>query len=684
MNDLDDRIAAKRKERKNAKSKKKRRSLEEDDGLVIGQLKSPPELLLNNNQASKFSGSSIDSSLSSKGKNSKDGSSEHYVVKVANMPTDNMPGAYAAKPTDVSRTEQFKNGTTSTEVEPATKPGAFSATFEDLSAAERLKFGIESAEIKPATIPGAFSASNEDLSAAERLKFGMAPAEIKPAAMPGTFDGMASAEIKPMTMPGAFSARNEDLSAAERLKFGIVSNAEVTQVPQTPQPQAPGVYSMSNENVTAAERLKFGIAQPLPVMDHQSSGYDPTSDYNQSYASNLTNDYWGTQPNQDENSNAVIQAEVVSDHDHDGGGDDDFFSHESDVFHWDGELKPKQWRYLFTICSVLSFIIIISLSAALDAAKNKISAGENTNPKQQIPTISPALPPVDVSWCYNITEFVENARYASLRSTLVASGISTNTEFATDDSYQRKSLCWLTFGDALQINSTDPFIEQRYALATLFYKFDEPSKLLSSGWLSGKQECNWTPMVECDVRTGSTVSKLNISGFDLQGQLPKELSSLRYVTHLDVSKNLLDGGVTKATSGWNELQELRLANNRFETVPDIIDIMSSMTYFDISSNNVTGQIPSFLTFARNLEYLDISSNAFSSVIPGYLGGNLPLLDSLYMHSNDITGKVPQSICDLRNVNLRHLSVDCGVGEDLVASDVSCDVPQCCTVCNGYV
>ena len=191
-------------------------------------------------------------------------------------------------------------------------------------------------------------------------------------------------------------------------------------------------------------------------------------------------------------------------------------------------------------------------------------------------------------------------------------------------------------------------------------------------------------MVECDVRTGSTVSKLNISGFDLQGQLPKELSSLRYVTHLDLSKNVLNGCVTRATTGWSELQELRLANNRFETAPELMDVMSSVTYFDVSANNITGEIPVFLSFASNLAYLDISSNSFSSDIPAYMGGNLPLLESLYMHSNDLTGKMPQSICNLRNVTLKNLSVDCGVAEEVGISDVSCDVPQCCSVCNGYV
>mmetsp|Transcript_18507 Transcript_18507/g.30294 ORF Transcript_18507/g.30294 Transcript_18507/m.30294 type:complete len:632 (+) Transcript_18507:211-2106(+) len=631
MNDLEDRVAAKRKEKKKTKSKKKRRSSLDEDDVVIGQLKSPPELLITNNQASKFSGSSIDSSLSSKGKSSKDGSSGHYVVSVANMSAAKMPGAYVAQPANVSAAEQFKFGTLSAQAEPATRPGAFNASFEDLSAAERLKFG------------------------------------------------MASTDIKPTTIPGAFSATNEDLSAAERLKFGIVSNAEVAHVTQVPQ--APGVYSVRNEDLSAAERLKFGIAQPVPIVSNQhASSFDPKSEYEQSYASILTNGYWGMQSNQEEKGNAAIEAEVVSDHDHHNDFDD--------VDWFDGELRSKQWRTLCTICSVVSFIIIISLSSALNSAKNKNTAGDKTDLKQPVPTIlptpPPTTPPVDITWCFNSREYVADARYASLQSILVNSGLSTDTEFATDNSYQRKSLCWLAFGDALQIDKSDPFIGQRFALATLFYSLNEPSKLLSSGWLSSKHECKWTPMVECDVRTNSTISKLNISDFDLQGQLPKELSSLRYVTHLDLSNNLLNGGATKALSGWSVLQELRLANNSFESVPELVDVMSSITYFDVSANNIVGEIPVFLSFASNLVYVDISSNSFSSNIPDYMGGNLPQLYSLYMHSNDLTGKMPRSICNLRNVSLRNLSVDCDAAEGDVASDVSCDVPQCCTVCNGYI
>ncbi|KAL7439972.1 hypothetical protein ACHAXM_012157 [Skeletonema potamos] len=629
MNDLDDKIAAKLAEKKKSKGKKKRRS-SYDEEANIGQLKSPPELQISANQilssiaAKPMPKSNSLSSLSSKGKSSKDSSSkgksskdsssEHFdafEMSVAKMPAAKMPGAHAAKSTD-------------------------------LSAAERLKFGTLTSAAKPLRKPGAFSATDEDFSAAERLKF-----------------GTASFGVKPATQPGAFSATDEDFSAAERLKFGIVSSVIAAQA-------APGAYSMSNEDTTAAERLKFGIAHPVPVVSNgQVAPFDPTSEYSQSYGSNLTNDYWGTQRNPNENKDAVVEAEIVPDGD-------------------ENSSEEFRWRGLFILSSVVSLAIIIGLSAALSSAKNTASSipaiGQNTGGKQptSYPSISPSLPPLDISWCFSNLEYVENFRYAAFRSALIASGQSTEAEFATDNSYQRKSLCWLAFGDGLQIDTADAFIEQRFSLATLFYSLNESSKLLSSGWLSDKQECAWTPMVECDLRTGSTVAKLNVSGFDLQGYLPKELSSLRYVTHLDMSTNLLDGGVEDATSGWNELQELRLANNRFGSVPEIMNALTSITYLDVSKNNISGEIPEFLSFMSNLVHLDISSNSINNAIPDYMGGNLLSLSALYMHSNNLTGKMPQSICSLRNFGLIHLSVDCGEGQE-----VYCDVPQCCTVCNGY-
>ena len=602
MEDLDDKIAAKLAAKKKIKGKKKRRPADASAGedVVVGQLKSPPELQLSNQLLS-----SIAAKPSEEGKDSKDSSFEED-SKIAAVPVVAVAAA-ASK-----------------------KPGAYAVKSTDVSAAERLKFGTT-------TTP---------------------------------------TDAQPASRPGAYSATTEDLSAAERLKFGVVTSATVVG-------SAPGAYATSNEDTSAAERLKFGIAVPVtndaPVA---VGGFDPnTSEYSNS---SLTNDFWSRQQTS-QNENAVVEAEVVSEHSSEDGDYSSGESYDEDIdsTRW----RARRWRNMFIVSSVVLLIIIIGLSVALASATKPPS--QNTTPatvdesvsqKQptSFPSMSPSLRPVDISWCFTDLEYLENYRYSSLRSALVNSGLSSDDEFSTNDSYQRKALCWLAFGDGLQLDKADPFLEQRYALATLFYSQNEPIKLRSSGWLSNKHECNWTPMVQCDIRTGSTVSKLNITDFNLEGKLPKELSSLQYVTHLDASQNLLDGGIAEATSGWIDLQELRLANNRLQTVPQVLGAMTSMTHFDISGNNISGAIPEFLAFMNNLIHLDISSNSFNSTIPDYMGGNLPNLSSLYMHSNQLTGNMPQSICNLRERSLAHLSVDCGVGRE-----IQCDVPLCCTVCNGY-
>jgi hypothetical protein len=607
MEDLDDKIAAKLAAKKKIKGKRKRRPADderENKDVVVGQLKSPPELHLSNNQLL----SSIAAKPSEEGRDSKDSSFEED-AKIAAVPVVAVAAA-ASK-----------------------KPGAYAAKSTDVSAAERLKFGTTT------TTP---------------------------------------TDVQPASRPGAYSATTEDVSAAERLKFGIVTSATVVG-------SAPGAYATSNEDTSAAERLKFGIAVPV-TNDAQVTvgGFDPnTSEYSNS---SLTNDFWaGSRQQTSQNENEVVEAEIVSEH---SSEDDDYSSGESydediDSTRW----RARRWRNMFIVSSIVLVIIIVGLSVALASATKPPS--QNTAPaiidesgsqKQptSFPSMSPSLRPVDISWCFTDLEYLENYRYSSLRSALVMSGLSSDDEFSTNDSYQRKALCWLVFGDGLQLDKADPFLEQRYALATLFYSQNEPIKLRSSGWLSNKHECNWTPMVQCDIRTGSTVSKLNITNFNLEGKLPKELSSLQYATHLDASQNLLDGGIAEATSGWIDLQELRLANNRLEAVPQVLGAMTSMTHLDISGNSISGAIPEFLAFMNNLIHLDISSNSFNSTIPDYMGGNLPNLSSLYMHSNQLTGNMPQSICNLRQRSLSHLSVDCGVGRE-----IQCDVPLCCTVCNGY-
>jgi hypothetical protein len=149
-------------------------------------------------------------------------------------------------------------------------------------------------------------------------------------------------------------------------------------------------------------------------------------------------------------------------------------------------------------------VIIIALSTSLGAANQRAPANASlvvtsapikivaaTDMPTISPSIAPTTAPVDYSFCYEQNEMVwlNNERYSSIRSELISSGVSSRNDFSTTSSYQRKALCWLAFGDRLHINTTDPFLEQIYALSTIYFGLNESQQLLEKGRMaSGKSE----------------------------------------------------------------------------------------------------------------------------------------------------------------------------------------------------
>ncbi len=345
------------------------------------------------------------------------------------------------------------------------------------------------------------------------------------------------------------------------------------------------------------------------------------------------------------------------------------------------EARDDGWRSLCFLFSCVSFVIIIGLSIGLGkASRGKTSAvipasvAIKAKPPSASPTNTPTTPPDEFAWCYESPELtaLSEPSYARIRSALVSSGISTENDFADDVSYQRKALCWLAFGDRIELDASDPFLEQRYTLATIFYRFDEPNILIEDGWLSGKSECEWKPSVECDKRTETSVSKLQLSGNSFFQPLPKEASFLRDITHLDLSVNQFDEDVSAVIGNWSHLQHLKLSSNKFTTLPSALLNWKGLVHFDISDNELTGPIPERLASSTQLTYLDLALNQLQGTIPVKFG-NLTSLETLYLHGNQLEGSVPESVCALRDGGvLTTLSVDC----KLVKSD-------CHTDCDNY-
>lgn len=91
---------------------------------------------------------------------------------------------------------------------------------------------------------------------------------------------------------------------------------------------------------------------------------------------------------------------------------------------------------------------------------------------------------------------------------------------------------------------------------------------------------------------------------------------------------------------------------------------------DRQSNACGGQVRHGTHLSALLSQL--YANNFYGSIPTELG-QLKTLESLDVHDNDLTGRMPRQVCQLRKHKLKELVADC-LGPN---PEVQCD---CCTVC----
>jgi len=597
---------------------------------------------------------------------------------------------------------QFKNA--------AAMPGVKMERMEDLSHAERLKYGeaksgdsASAASSAAAAMPGIKMERSEDLSNAERLKYG----ENKPAASPNS---------NVATMPGVKTEKMEDVSKAERLKYGLGSNRS----PMRSNRDIMQMAKSKSRRLNMQPRELQGDDSEVGEAEQHNMAGDNDSDQEEGESNldgneELSSEKSAIQENEDDECSNNFDIESNSDRSMtrsrsknktglpkrrrslveryadftygiERDDEDDYYDDE------EGEVKGKRdadiWKPCCLIISFLSLVIIIALSASLGASNKQLANSEPvvvvdpessvnvvaTVDPSQSPSLAPTIAPVDYSSCYDTEEEeLQDERYSSIRSEIVSSGITSADEFSDASSYQRKALCWLTFGDSLlSLNQTDPFLMQRYALATIYFALNESQILLDRGWLSGKPECQWTPLVECDSRTDSTVTRLSLHSNELVGELPKEMGYLQHTYFLDMSINQISDA--NSLQSWSKLKSLGLGTNILTQIPDVSSF-PYLEHLDVSGNGIEGVIPEELASNTNLVYLDLSENNLEETIPASLG-SLVSLKTLLMDYNSLNGSMPSEICDLRKTNLDKLVADCQIPNP----QIECPFPTCCNGC----
>jgi hypothetical protein len=218
---------------------------------------------------------------------------------------------------------------------------------------------------------------------------------------------------------------------------------------------------------------------------------------------------------------------------------DDDFDDEAEWFRrrnvsfssWWYQVSPRMKVFYIMTCVVLALALVIGLTVGLMAPiPNRTppnSAGTSSSQTNSIPKVDATTlldEPID--------------RESNIMAKLE---ILTSSDLLQNNiTPQNAAFRWIVDSDAMQLQSSNPFLIQRYATAALYFSLSGSS--WKSHWIEDSvdmvPECLWHG-IECDEDNQIVFLFLNDLG--LRGQIPSEISALSHLKKLDLRDNSLSG-----------------------------------------------------------------------------------------------------------------------------------------------
>ena len=160
----------------------------------------------------------------------------------------------------------------------------------------------------------------------------------------------------------------------------------------------------------------------------------------------------------------------------------------------------------------------------------------------------------------------------------------------------------------------------RATLEALYKETEGNTWVNNDYWNTDMLLCKWHG-VTTDPDSGR-VTQLNLSGNQLEGEIPSELGNLAMLELLDLSNNRLTGRIPPELGNLNILQVLWLQDNQLEgEIPSELADTSAPRWLHLSNNRLNGQIPwsqgQTLFDGTSLPELGLWGNQLEGEIPVY-------------------------------------------------------------------
>ncbi|XP_031101768.1 receptor-like protein 43 [Ipomoea triloba] len=158
------------------------------------------------------------------------------------------------------------------------------------------------------------------------------------------------------------------------------------------------------------------------------------------------------------------------------------------------------------------------------------------------------------------------------------------------------------------------------------------------------------------VKSFPVLRHLSFAGNKFGPRFPDFILDCRNITHLDLSRNYLNGSIPESLfTTLEKLEYLYLIDNNFSgPLSSNIGKLSNLKVLDLWSNYFKGEIPSSIGQLQNLQVLYISNNEFNSSIPFELG-RCTNLTGLDLSFNSLFGALPSSLSSLTKLSKLNLS-----------------------------
>ncbi|XP_030458781.2 probable LRR receptor-like serine/threonine-protein kinase At3g47570 [Syzygium oleosum] len=147
----------------------------------------------------------------------------------------------------------------------------------------------------------------------------------------------------------------------------------------------------------------------------------------------------------------------------------------------------------------------------------------------------------------------------------------------------------------------------------------------------------------------SSLQILYAPNCQIRGHIPKEMGFLKSLTYIELSENDLDGNIPSSIGGLESLQRLHLDDNHLEgSMPDEICNLTSLGELRLRQNRISGSIPNCIGNLSSLQEFLVSSNNMTSVLPVSMW-SLQELIFLNVSLNSFNGGLPFDMGKMRAI-----------------------------------